>query len=175
MDKIFSKGRNWIALIAFAILVCAIGLMILQFPKQPSPEEVVTGLYEAYPEMVPLVSRDFGVLRRYFDESLVALFAEEVECRKRQKYPVCRIDWDVLYDTQDEGGDPAIGSFDAETHQVPVAIGNDPHRVLRFQMTKNPDGWRVNDILYEDTTLREVLGQPLDGPQDRAGDAGIPP
>lgn len=106
------------------------------------------------------VFQSAGELSTYFSGDLVRLLSAARDCRVRTK-EMCRLDFDPIYSSQD----PSIlydlkvtRRTDAQVRaEFKNVVARPPIR-LDFKMVLTLDGWRIDDVRYENGhTLRAIL------------------
>lgn len=100
-------------------------------------------------------------LARYFDDSLVKLFLNDRACEEKGQ-GICRLDFDVIWDSQDPAGANAVNvTATKDSNVVAVAFrrgSNGETTKLRYSVVRTKAGWRIRNIAYEDRdTLRRLL------------------
>jgi hypothetical protein len=130
-------------------------------PEKGGPARVVQTLYREFPwngsKVVDHQPRK--VLSRFFTSSVTDLLVRDYECTVREQ-GVCRIDWMMLYATQDPDiSELRVCAADPVTRSVGVWFKNNGAVVsLTYEMEKTPAGWRITDIHYpRGPSLLEVL------------------
>lgn len=135
------------------------------------PEEIIRQIYADHQPWTRKFI-DFGDtagLRKYFDESLVALIQKDIDTSVATESIGC-MDFDPLLDAQDfdDAGitSPQIRRIrDRSRVLFEVAFTGRSEAwkewkvKLLFELTKTPQGWRVHDITYKSGhALRAILG-----------------
>ena len=111
-----------------------------------------------------LAQQPASVLRRYFDEGMVARFLADRECVHKTN-SVCRLDHAPLWASQD----PAAYDLHVKPTQQPGVVdvefsgpaSPEPTR-LRYELVRTSQGWRITDIRSDGgrASLRKQLEQP---------------
>ncbi len=132
-----------------------------------SPEGLINLLYKNYAweaigdiDGIRLQSRELPELRKYFTDTLAAQIRNDQECVIKTG-DMCRLDGDIIFDTQD----PIV--FDltilpvSKHNEVEVSYKYPPDKkkIIKFKMARTDQGWRIADILYDEThySLRTIL------------------
>ncbi len=129
------------------------------------PEEVVRLLYQRYPPGGGKVieNEPQGVLRKYFDGELAALFFRDHQCKVKEQ-GVCRLDASTMYDSQDPGaGDLLVCRMDAAKYTVAVHFwGGNGRMTVTYQLRRTGAGWRISNMLYPNgRTIMHALSVPF--------------
>jgi hypothetical protein len=123
-----------------------------------SAKDLVAQLYQAHrSKHDPLDETQF--LGRYFDAALLKLYLKD---KREAKGEVGRLDGDPLYNAQDfQISDFSVSAPETAGGETRVTVHfkniGKPTRVI-FVLGKTPDGWRINDIRYDDgSSLKKIL------------------
>lgn len=100
-----------------------------------------------------------AVLARYFSPDLAKLLIRDAACQAKER-GICRLDFDILFDTQD----PVVTDLSVNT----LALGkvqiqfkdptSDEITTIAFLVEKNAGQWRIADILYGSKGERSLKG-----------------
>jgi len=128
--------------------------------RQMSPEQLVRDLYRQHKQRSPFFqTRSRTLLDRYFTRNLTDLLWQDARSSGDE---VGALDGDPLFNAQDmEITNFAIGEPNLLPGggTVPVTFENfGKEHVIIFSVKREPRGWKIGDLLYEDgTTLVQIL------------------
>lgn len=101
-----------------------------------------------------------AVLRQHLTEALTRLWLRDRDCVKRTQ-EICRIDFAVLWDSQDPTGTRVNLAWDAAQARVTATLRrvDGSTRVLAYSLARETSGWRIDDIDFGPgrPSLRQLL------------------
>jgi len=144
-----------------------------------SPKELVADLYREFawdslfasdphltgPQWQPLVLEPAGMLQHYFEPQLAQLFVDDRKCIART-HGICNLDFDPIFDTQDNSGATELTVSPDVQGKVTVSIayprGREPVTII-YTVKRTPAGLRIFDIEYPTgPSLRTLLSRRSD-------------
>ncbi|HEY9109595.1 MAG TPA: hypothetical protein VIN58_23200 [Roseateles sp.] len=104
-----------------------------------------------------------AVLRQHLTEELTRLWLRDRDCVQRTR-EICRIDFAVIWDSQDPTGTSVKLAWDPAQGRVAATLrrADGSTRVLAYSLVKGATGWRIADIGFGDgrPSLRQLLMVP---------------
>jgi len=158
-----SAARRTVLLGAILLLAGLAGAPAL-FAAETSPEAFLKSIYDRY---IGDAKKALGVpldsekkIRRYFTPKLAALIIKDQrEAAKRKEPPT--LEGDPFVDAQEwqiAAVDIAVNRAAADKALATVNFMNfDKPTTLRLKLIQLKDGWKIDDILWSDGTLRALL------------------
>jgi hypothetical protein len=130
---------------------------------------IVARLYHDYawevvvvtPRFTPFMDEPVSVLEQYLTPELAALVIQDRECVKRTR-ETCRMDTSPLWVGNDPGAQDLTVTAGAG-NEVVVGFtypGNGHKLERRFTVVRAGRQWRIDDILFEGSSLKELLKRP---------------
>lgn len=115
------------------------------------------------PASPTLATAPRAVLRQHLTKELTRLWLRDRDCVQRTR-EICRIDFAVIWDSQDPVGTVVSLAWDAQQRRVAASLrrADGSTQVLAYSLVKETSGWRIADIDYGDgrSSLRQLLMAP---------------
>jgi len=111
---------------------------------------------------LPIASQPRPVLEKYFDDELTALLMAEQQCLARRKGELCRIDFDLIFASQDPAAaDLTVKQKGRETVSVEFVYPSSNEKIrVEYRLRQTPKGWRISDMRYSNMpgiTVKQLL------------------
>jgi hypothetical protein len=124
-------------------------------------ETVVKNLYAQRKNDAPVQEASIAVLEKYFRPELARALVHDRQCAEASK-EICRIDFDVLFDSQDPDYEASLAiERTSSSRRVQVCLGSPAldRRCISYLGRSSAGRVRITDIVYASgSSLRAILG-----------------